>query len=357
MSRIAVVALVAVVAACGGSGIERRSTPAIADGVLLRLQPVARGFTRPVHALVAPGKRDRLYVVEQRGIVWAVDGGRRTRFLDVRNRVSTGGERGLLSTAFHPHDARMYLSYTDRAGDSRVDEYRVGGGRAVFVRELLRVEQPYENHNGGHIAFGADGLLYLGLGDGGGAFDPEGRAQDPGTRLGKLLRRDVETPGKWDIVAAGLRNPWRFAFDPPTGDLWVADVGQDLWEEVNVVRGGVRAPLNFGWDRFEGHERVEDGALAPGRVVRPVAVYGHDLGCSITGGFVYRGRRVEALRGRYVFADFCSGAVFSIRASDGRDIRRERVSVTSPVSIGTDADGELLVVSAEGMISRLVGGR
>ena len=222
------------------------------------------------------------------------------------------------------------------------------------MRELLAVDQPYENHNGGQLAFGPDGLLYLGLGDGGGAFDPEGRSQDMGTRLGKLLRLDVDATGTdWEIVANGLRNPWRFSFDRETGDLWIGDVGQDRWEEVDFVAAGTEWPLNFGWDVYEGDEQVEDDELqGEGELVGPVAVYAHDLGCSITGGFVYRGADLPALRGplplrRLLLRDDLEPAASrtarpSTCAGSG--------SVPQLTSFGEDADGELYLVSQAGRL-------
>jgi glucose/arabinose dehydrogenase len=286
-------------------------------------------------------------VVEQGGLVKVGDS--RRVLLDVRDRISTGGERGLLSIAFHPDypgDGRLYASFTDAAGDSRVVEIGPAG-----ERELIRVDQPYENHNGGYILFGPDRLLYLGLGDGGAAFDPEQRSQDPDTRLGKLLRLDVETElPAWETVALGLRNPWRFSFD--AGDLWIADVGQDLWEEVNVVRGPLDELLNFGWDVFEGTERVEEHELGPGRVVEPVTQYGHDLGCSITGGHVVA---EGPLAGRYLYGDFCSGRVFSLDARSGDDVREENVSAEQLTGFGRDAAGRTLLVLGSGRILRLAG--
>ena len=358
MRRVALAAALAfAVAGCGGGKPGPTETPPLDTGLPLRLERVLAGLRSPVQVLVARGEPRRLYVVEQRGVVLAVEGGWRRTFLDLRSEVSRGGERGLFSIAFHPRWPelpRLYASYTDRSGDSRVTEYQVLGGRPRARRDLLLVGQPYPNHNGGQLAFSSDGLLYFGLGDGGDAFDPEQRSQDPDSHLGKLLRLAVDLPGaEWEVVAWGLRNPWRFAFDEPTGDLWIGDVGQDLWEEVDVVRGGVEPGLNFGWDVYEGKERVEDHEPSGGELVWPVAVYGHDVGCSITGGEVYRGR-VAALRGRYVFGDFCSGAVFSLRAADGAGMRRERVTVPRLVALGLDADGELLLVSQAGRVSRLV---
>ncbi len=336
-------------AGCGGDEPDRRQTPeTLARGEPLRLETVARGLAAPLQALPLPGSSSgELVIVEQGGTVLILPG--RRVLLDVRKRISVGGERGLLSIAFHPDypaDRRLYASFTDLEGNSRVVEIERGR-----ERELIRVEQPYENHNGGHILFGPDRLLYLGLGDGGDAFDPGQRSQDPSTRLGKLLRTDVEAAEpEWEMVALGLRNPWRFSFDPSTGDLWVADVGQDLWEEVDVVRGGPDGLLNFGWDVYEGGERVEEHEPGPGRLVSPVAVYGHDLGCSVTGGHVLD---EGPLAGRYVYGDFCSGRIFSLRARDAGDARMERIRVPQLTSFGLDSDGRLLFVSASGRILRL----
>jgi glucose/arabinose dehydrogenase len=340
MRALLAVALAALLAGCGGDGPERRTTPGtIEQSGELRLDVIAEGYAQPLQALVHP-ETGELVVVEQGGLVKAGD----RVLLDLSDRVSTGGERGLLSIAFHPDEPeRIFVSFTDLEGDSRVVELGPGG-----ERELIRVDQPYENHNGGHVLFGPDGLLYLGLGDGGAAFDPEQRSQDPDSRLGKLLRTDVDdADADWETVALGLRNPWRISFDGD--DLWIADVGQDLWEEVNVVRGGPDELLNFGWDVFEGTERVEEHELGPGRVVEPVAQYGHDLGCSVTGGHVVR---EGALAGRYVYGDFCSGRIFSLDAETGGDVREEAPRVEQLTSFGEDAEGRLLAVSADGRILR-----
>jgi glucose/arabinose dehydrogenase len=345
---VLLLAAAALAAGCGGGdGPERRETPGtLARGGELRLEPVADGYDAPLQALSFPGS-GALVVVEQGGLVKV--GAERRVLLDVRERISTGGERGLLSIAFHPdypEDERVYASFTDTAGDSRVVEVRPDA-----ERELLHVDQPYENHNGGYVLFGPDRLLYLGLGDGGAAFDPEQRSQDPETRLGKLLRVDVEAPQpEWETVALGLRNPWRFSFDE--GDLWLADVGQDLWEEVNVVRGLPSELLNFGWDVFEADERVEEHELGPGRLVAPVAKYAHDLGCSVTGGHVVT---EGALSGRYVYGDFCSGRIFSLDAERGVGVREETITVENLTSFGRDADGRTLLVSADGRVQRLAG--
>jgi glucose/arabinose dehydrogenase len=350
-------------AACAGE--EEPTTPAIAGSPEpLELVEVASGLASPMQ-VVAGADSGVLYVVEQEGTVRVLRGSavEPEPLLDLRSEVKAGGEQGLLALALHPafpDDPRFYVHYSNLDGDTRVAEYRAEGGGAERVRELLAVDQPYENHNGGQLAFGPDGLLYLGLGDGGKAFDPEGRSQDPGTRLGKLLRLDVDRPGgDWEIVANGLRNPWRFSFDRETDDLWIGDVGQDRWEEVDHVPAATPWPLNFGWDLYEGDERVEDGELrGEGKLVAPVAVYAHDVGCSITGGFVYRGSDVPGLSGRYLYGDYCSGTVWSLRLEDGEaaGVRREDISVPQLTSFGEDADGELYLVSQSGSVYRLAPG-
>jgi len=328
----------------------------------LRLVPVVSGLDAPVHVAVPAGEPGRLYVVEQAGVIRVVVNGRlrAAPFLDIRSLVRSGGEQGLLSVAFHPDYARtrrFYVNYTDLGGDTRVVEYRSDGTRAqpATRRELLRVAQPYANHNGGGIAFGPDGKLYVGMGDGGSGGDPEDRAQDLRSQLGKLLRLDVDRAGaKPELVALGLRNPWRFSFDRATGDLWIADVGQGDWEEIDVLRAGWSGLPNFGWDVWEGRARFEDKPLGPGRLVQPVAVYSHGAGCSVTGGFVYRGKAVPALAGRYLYGDYCSGTIWSLAAKGGKAVpRREPFSVADLVSFGEDAAGELYAVSHGGTVYRV----
>ena len=328
----------------------------------MRLVPVVSGLDAPVHVAVPAGEPGRLYVVEQAGVIRVVVNGRlrAAPFLDIRSLVRSGGEQGLLSVAFHPDYARtrrFYVNYTDLRGDTRVVEYRSDGTRAqpATRRELLRVAQPYANHNGGGIAFGPDGKLYVGMGDGGSGGDPEDRAQDLRSQLGKLLRLDVDRAGaKPELVALGLRNPWRFSFDRATGDLWIADVGQGDWEEIDVLRAGWSGLPNFGWDVWEGRARFEDKPLGPGRLVQPVAVYSHGAGCSVTGGFVYRGKAVPALAGRYLYGDYCSGTIWSLAAKGGKAVpRREPFSVADLVSFGEDAAGELYAVSHGGTVYRV----
>jgi glucose/arabinose dehydrogenase len=353
--------LTAILAACSpGCG------PASQQAQALRLERVANASS-PVHAAAPRSETGRLYVVEQEGrIVVLVNGRMRaTPFLDIRNLVASGGERGLLSVAFHPSYARnrrFYVNYTDVNGDTRVVEYRSNGARALpgTARQLLFVDQPYPNHNGGQLAFGPDGYLYVGMGDGGAGGDPQNRAQNLGDRLGKLLRLNVNRRGaQWQIVGYGLRNPWRFSFDRANGDLYLADVGQGSWEEIDYLPRRSPGLENFGWDVYEGYAVYERKTPNPaGRLVPPVHVYanaGDD--CSVTGGFVYRGRAVPSLRGRYVFGDFCSGTIWTLRISRGRatGVRRERIRVGNLSSFGEDARGELYATSLEGGVYRIRG--
>jgi glucose/arabinose dehydrogenase len=329
----------------------------------LRLVEVASGLDSPTHIVSAPGEPGRLYVVERPGRIRVLAGGRLVPepFLDIVGDVTSGGEQGLLSVAFHPgyeRNGRFYVNYTDRRGDTAVVEFRARAGASpARVRELLAVDQPYANHNGGQLVFGPDGLLYVGMGDGGSGGDPENRAQDLGSRLGKLLRLDVDRPGaEWELAAYGLRNPWRFSFDRATGDLYIADVGQGDWEEIDYLPAGARGLVNFGWDVLEGTHPFEDKEpTRRGRLVGPVLEYDHSLGCSVTGGHVYRGERLPAAAGRYFYGDYCTGTVWSFVLQDGRvtSQRRHPFEVAALSSFGEDGRGELLLVSLEGTIYRL----
>lgn len=354
----------------GSTDVDRGSRASTASSGF-RVTWVVSGLEQPNHVLSRPGDDGALYVVEQPGRVRVVrDGALDDRaFLDLRDVVADGGERGLLGVAFPEDHARTGLVYAhfsaaDPEGDTRVVELRVppGGGTLGpddVTRTLLAVEQPYANHNGGQLAFGPDGRLYVGLGDGGAAFDPERRGQDrEGTKLAKILARDLrETGGDWETIAYGLRNPWRFSWDRETGDLYIGDVGQDKVEEVDLVPAGTREVVNFGWSTYEGRNRLEDRPLddsAPATF--PIASYTHDEGCSITGGYVYRGERLDGLRGRYVYGDFCRGTIFTLKLRDGRatEVRREPVRLPNLTSFGETADGELYATTIDGQVHRLV---
>ena len=330
------------------------------------LEPYVSGFDAPTFVTAAPGESDRLYVVEQAGrIRYVVHRHIAGTFLDIRARVKSGGEQGLLSVAFSPRyasDHRFYVDYTDRNGDTRVVEFRSRDRRAVIAsaRQLLFVHQPYANHNGGQLEFGPDGRLYVGMGDGGAEGDPGNRAQDLHDQLGKLLRTDpTATRPRWQTVGYGLRNPWRFSFDRATGDLYIADVGQNTWEEIDFrPRVKLNRLANYGWRIYEGRTRYAAGlASGPGGLVWPISVYSHSAGCSVTGGYVYRGRAVPAEVGRYFFGDFCGGTVWSLRVRNGRatDLHKESAHIGQLSSFGEDGDGELYAVSlGSGRLYRLL---
>jgi glucose/arabinose dehydrogenase len=342
-------------------GVALLAAVALAASSAPSLRPVVRGFSQPVVATFAPGEPGRLYVAEQGGLVKVVKGGRvlSKPFVDLRSRVTAGGEQGLLGLAFPPNYARtgvFYVNYSDRRdGATIIARLRARNGVAIpgSHTRILRVAQPYPNHNGGNLAFDRSGVLWVGLGDGGSGGDPEDRAQDPGTLLGKLFTLDVRKASPTPkIVAFGLRNPWRYSFDRATGDLWLGDVGQGEIEEISVLRRGTTGVVNFGWDAFEGSRRYEDTRLAPGKVIGPIAEYDHGQGCSVTGGYVYRGAAVPSLRGRYLFGDYCSGTIWSLPAEGGA-LRREPFRVENLVSFGEGPAGELYLVSHDGAIYRL----
>ncbi|MBK7985020.1 MAG: PQQ-dependent sugar dehydrogenase [Candidatus Competibacteraceae bacterium] len=332
------------------------------------LREVANGLSQPLAIAHAGDGSGRLFVTLQEGRVMIFDGRQIVPkpFLDLRERVASGGERGLLSVAFHPDFANnrwFYVNYTDLAGNTVVSRFRAARRAPnVALRRsetlVLSVTQPYANHNGGQLQFGPDGFLYIGTGDGGSGGDPENRAQDGGSLLGKLLRIDVNqspygiptdnpfsnrTDIRPEIWAVGLRNPWRFSFDRATGDLYIADVGQDAWEEVNFQPAAGPGGLNYGWRRLEGRHcfnppnACDDGTLTP-----PVLEYDHSVGESVTGGYVYRGSQVPELAGRYVYGDFISGRIWAARLEGSRWVNEEVAA--SPIAIssfGEDEAGEL----------------
>jgi glucose/arabinose dehydrogenase len=332
-----------------------------------RMRVIASGLESPVFVGAPRSEPDRLYVVEKPGLIRVlVDGKQRAEpFLDIRNRVGdSDSEQGLLSMAFHPGYAtnhRFFVNYTDNRGDTRVVEYRSNGTVALpgTARQLLFVNQPYSNHNGGQLQFGPDGKLYVGMGDGGSGGDPNNYAQNLRSRLGKLLRLNVNKAGaSWQIAGYGLRNPWRFSWDRVTADLYIGDVGQGDWEEVDVRTPAQQRGLNnYGWRVWEGRARYTQGQRvnARGRLVFPIAEYSHGAGCSITGGYVYRGNAVPAARGRYFYGDYCQGTIWSLRAVKGklRGLRREPFRVSSLSSFGEDATGELYATDLGGELYKL----
>lgn len=294
-----------------------------------------------------------------------LDAGTSDVVLDLSDRVSTGGERGLLGLALDPDGSRLYLNFTNTAGDTEVRSVAMDGDRPAEVVDAsvlhLEIGQPYRNHNGGNLVFGPDGALWIGVGDGGSANDPAGVAQDPDVLLGKMLRVVPDPAGgvsapasnpEWgerpEVWAIGLRNPWRYSFDRATGQLWVADVGQDAREEVTVVDPGADDRVNFGWNRLEG-TRPLAGEPGP-ELTDPQLEYTHDEGCSITGGYVYRGEAVPSLHGWYLFGDFCGGWIRAVPADDPGAQPVELVSGFGPVlSFAELEDGELLVLGQDGI--------
>jgi glucose/arabinose dehydrogenase len=409
-----VVAIALLAAACGDDdGPETTSpgSPSIAPGATttdgdpvppvpddaIRLTPVAE-VDLPVAFASRPGTDD-LYVAGQAGVVERIavtaggeepssPGGEGPAFaladepvLDLSSLTRARGEQGLLGLAFSPDGGLLYVDYTDRVGHTHVVEYRMDGDVAdpASARELLFIEQPYTNHNGGQLAFGPDGMLYVGMGDGGSRGDPEDRAQDPDDLLGKILRIDPTpaddgTPytippdnpfatggGRPEIWMTGLRNPWRFGFDRATGDLWVADVGQNEIEEVTWLPAdpaGTGRCANLGWPYLEGTQPFRGDPPTGVTLVDPIAEYDHgDGSCSVTGGYVYRGSAVPALEGVYVYGDYCSSELWGVAAAGGAVVASgalgASVDANTLSSFGEGADGELYVLSIEGTVYRI----
>lgn len=346
-----------------------------------RLELVTDKSVQAIALVAAPEPLGRLFLLEKQGAIRVLKGSKLNPqpFLDLTGKVQLddrdNGEQGLLGLAFHPQFAkngRFYLNYTAVGGATHIEERRVSAKNKdkadpKFVKLLLKVEQPYANHNAGDIAFGPDGKLYVGLGDGGSADDPHGHGQNAETLLGSLFRLDVEvaTPQP-ETVAIGLRNPWRISFDRTTGDLYIADVGQNKYEYIHVLAknqlGAVTKPINFGWNVMEGFHCFKDKPCEPKQFQAPVMEYPHSEGCSITGGYVYRGKALPQIAGQYFYADYCTAIVRSLKWAGGAvesswdwkaaldpDSKLARVA-----SFGEDQDGELFVVTHDGPIYKLV---
>ena len=344
----------------------------------VKLTPLVEGLRKPVLAVEAPGDARSLFIVEQDGLIRIARRGKLLSrpFLDIRTKVSTGGERGLLGFVFDPafrKNGRFFINYTRADGATVVSSMRVlsdNPNRAAPSSEVVRltVAQPFANHNGGNIVFGRDRKLYVGMGDGGSGGDPQNNAQNLNSLLGKMLRIDVSgargykvprnnpfvgnSSARSEIYAFGIRNPWRFSFDRGSGKLFVADVGQGTQEEVSIVSSGD----NLGWKIKEG-TGCFDATLDCSRtdLVSPILTYTRDLGTSITGGYVYRGRRIPSLVGRYIFADFISGTIFEgVENTDGSWERRSLLASGGNISsFGQRANGELLVVDYGGIVYSL----
>lgn len=355
------------------------TTPWVAEPNL-QLERLADGLSSPVFLTHAGDTSERLFIVEQPGTIRVFQDGQLQSipFLDIRDRVSFGGERGLLSVAFHPNyeeNGRFFVNYT-RQGDGAtvVSEFKVSddpnAAGPASERVILTIEQPFANHNGGQLQFGPDGMLYIGMGDGGAGGDPLSNGQNVSTLLGALLRIDVDVDSqapyaipsdnpfvgrsnaRGEIWAYGLRNPWRFSFDRCTGHLFLADVGQNRWEEIDLVEKGG----NYGWNIMEGAHcfnpptGCDRSGLEP-----PIADYGHDQGCSITGGYVYRGRQYPNLIGHYFFGDFCSGRIWSLHQdASGEWVVNPLLNTDLRISsFGEDGQGELYVIDHRGDVYRL----
>jgi glucose/arabinose dehydrogenase len=374
--------------AASGPAASRPAASAV-TGVPVALTVAVSGLAAPVDVTNAGDASGRLFVVEQAGRIRIVrDGGLLDRpFLDIAGRIKSGGEQGLLGLAFHPDyptDPRFFVDYTDRDGNTVISSFRVSTAdpdQADPDSEtiLLHIDQPFANHNGGAVVFGPDGMLYIGMGDGGSEGDPQGNGQRLDTLLAKVLRIDVAGTGSGtpyrvppdnpflttagarpEIWLTGLRNPWRMRFDPATGDLWIGDVGQNAWEEIDVARAGAKG-LDYGWNTMEGFHCFDppDGCDQTGLTL-PVAEYGHDLGCAVIGGVVVRGAREGRLDGRYLFGDDCSDRLWEMDPTG--DGRREPVVVArigrtlSSIGVGEDGTvyatsldhGELLRISSAG---------
>ena len=354
------------------------ASSALAQDTPFVLDVVADGLDRPLY-VTAPAGDPRLFVVEQVGRIRIVADGavRDEPFLDISADLSRGNEQGLLGLAFHPDYAangRFFINYTDRAGATRIVSYRVSGdpdrADAASATPLLSIEQPFANHNGGWLGFGPDGLLYIGMGDGGAAGDPNGNGQNKDSLLGKILRIDVDggepygipagNPfadggGAPEIFALGLRNPWRISFDGD--DIYIGDVGQRRIEEIDVI-GVADAGANLGWNVMEGPDCYQPRKDCPAEgLVLPVHSYTHEEGCSVTGGYVYRGAAIPAIAGRYFFADYCAGVLQSFVYAGGAAteiVRHDAAlgAIGDVTSFGLDGAGELYVTTGAGAVMK-----
>ncbi len=363
------------------------SAPAFAAQRPLETETVASGMSSPLYAVSPAGDYERLFIVQQGGLIRILENGSLlpTPFLDVTALTNNSNEQGLLGLAFHPDydlNGWFYINYTNNSGNTRVDRFTVSAANpdvadAASQVNIFSQSQPFTNHNGGCIAFGADGHLYIGMGDGGSGGDPGNRAQNPQRLLGKMLRLDVNNGLPYtipsdnpfvndggvldEIWAFGVRNPWRFSFDSLTGDMWIADVGQSQWEEIDFELsedGG----HNYGWRFKEGDHCYNPSVNCdPGGLTDPIFEFSHGgtpFRCSITGGFVYRGERMATMQGRYFYADYCSGQVWSFRYSGGAvsdlvDHSNEFGTISAITSFGQDAAGELYVISQNGAVRQL----
>lgn len=346
--------------------------PAALDKVAVKATEIAR-MGQPIAMGWRPGDPS-LYIAEKTGRLRVLREGALdpNAILDLSGEVSQGGEQGLLGLAFSPDGKRLYLNFTNREGDTRVVEFTMSGSSVdpASRREVLQVDQPYANHNGGHLAFGPDGLLYIGLGDGGSGRDPHDFGQSLETLLGKMVRINpaptggsaytipADNPfrdrGRPEIYSIGLRNPWRYSFDRMTGDAWIGDVGQNVQEEIDFVRTGSLAGANFGWSLREGRRALK--GPAPQGAVEPIHVYNLGGGrCAVVGGHVYRGSKIGGLHGAYLYSDNCDGKIRAIVEENGA-VTQDRdlgVEIDRISSFGEGPDGEIYMMSLSGGLFRL----
>ncbi len=401
-ATLAATLLAAILAACGGGGggsspvvqpepPKPDPTPPAPAPFTLAVREVVSGLQSPVF-LTAPAADTRRFIVERGGRIriLGADGSlRSTAFLDLTGLISTDGEGGLLSMAFHPgyaQNGKFYIYYTDKFNNIAIDEAKVSASNADqadpnSLKRLITIPHPtYNNHFGGLLAFGPDGYLYAGTGDGGGSGDPNNNAQNLDSLLGKLLRLNVDTPvaplylvppdnpfagqeGKrGEIWAYGLRNPWRFAFDPATGSLYIADVGEATKEEVDVVATTLK-PVNYGWKTMEGSTCYNAASCSQQGLTLPVFEYDHGAsnanGCAITGGFVYRGKALPELAGRYLYSDYCKGFLKSFLYANGGVTEAKDWAIGDIGKVpafGQDAAGELYMLSEAGKVYQIVKG-
>ena len=373
------IAVALAMVACNESQARTVTPP---SATTMRLQQVGDRFRNPVHLSSPPGDQ-RLFVVEQAGRIGIVKNGSTLAapFLDISERVRSGGEQGMLSVAFHPDYRRsgfFFVNFTDRQGDTRVERFKVSSNPdvadAASSKLIIGIDQPFSNHNGGHVQFGPDRMLWIGMGDGGSGGDPRGNGQSRQALLGKMLRIDVDrgdpyaippnnpyasgSSGRGEIWAIGLRNPWRFAFDRTSGLLYIADVGQSALEEIHVEPAS-RAGLNYGWNIMEGNRCYRgDGCDRNGLQIPQVSFNHAGNACSVTGGHVYRGQRIPAIAGHYFYSDYCAGWLRSFRYQNGRvtDAREWTIGdIGNVVSFGEDASGELYIIAEDGRVFRFAG--
>lgn len=376
MIRFVQFAIVPCIAACSDTAApDPQPLPA-----MLKLVPVVSSLSSPLF-LTAQAGDGRLFVVEQAGRIRVVKNGQllATPYLDIRSKLTSGGERGLLGMAFHPNFASngfFYVDYTDLNGNTEIERYHATPSAdvadAASASHVLGFTQPFSNHNGGMLLFGPDNMLWIGTGDGGSGGDPQGNGQKLTTLLGKMLRINIDAAGtaysipsnnpytgtagaRAEIWGIGLRNPWRYAFDRPTGMLYVADVGQGAWEEVHAV-SATRAGVNYGWNTMEGLHCYGNTTCSQTGLDLPVLEYDHGQGCSITGGYVYRGTAIPGVVGHYFYSDYCTGFLRSFKLANGVATEKRTWdvgNVGNVLSFGEDSAGELYVLSGNGTVYRL----